>query len=184
MSETTKPGGANPTDSAVDPIRVVGRGDKFQEVVRDWLTSDQNALVVHSDQELPASSTVGEVARNSEITLAEVAAQLYEERRLRDLCFREVDIFGEPAWDILLDVAFAEAKGEMLSVSKVCIGSCVPVSTAMRWINILQSRNLVYKVGDTGDPLETYVRLTEQGHENTKRYLASVRTLRHGPPSF
>ncbi|WP_126665572.1 hypothetical protein [Croceibacterium ferulae] len=183
VSEATEPSGAKPADGTVDPIRVVARGDKFQEVVRDWLTSDRNALVVGPDQEPQNEVSKGTAAPTQDITLAEVAAQLYEERRLRDVCFREVDIFGEPAWDILLDVAFAEARGEKLSVSKVCIGSCVPVSTANRWINILQSRNLVYKVGDTGDPLETFVRLTEQGHENTKRYLASVRTLRHGRPA-
>lgn len=184
MSEVTKPNGAKPTDGSGDPIRVVARGDKFQEVVRDWLASDRNALVLDPDQEPRQKVSEGKVTHNPDITLAEVAAQLYEERRLRDVCFSEVDIFGEPAWDILLDVAFAEAMGENLSVSKVCIGSCVPVSTAMRWINILQSRNLVYKVGDTGDPLETFVRLTEQGHENTKRYLASVRTLRHHRPAM
>lgn len=177
MNNTRKRVDDRPKDGAIEPKRVV-KGDFFQEVVCDWLASDKNALVPSTQTETASQLLDTAAAQSQEITLAEVAAQLYQERRLRDACFKEVDIFGEPAWDILLDVAFAEAKGERLSISKVCIGSCVPVSTALRWINILHSRDLVYKVGDTGDPLETFVRLTEQGHEKTKKYLASVRSLR------
>ena len=183
MSDEEKFANDRQNEGPIEPIRVT-KGDFFQEAVCEWLASDKTALVVSTslDETKPLPSSVP-LAPKNDITLAEIAAQLYQERRLRDACFHEVDIFGEPAWDILLDVAFAEAKGERLSISKVCIGSCVPVSTAMRWINILQSRDLVYKVGDTGDPLETFIRLTEQGHEKTKRYLASIRSLRDRLPA-
>lgn len=179
MNNCRKSADDTPADRAIEPIRVV-RGD-FREVVCDWLGSDKNALVPSTRLESTAELFEASLpAQSHDITLAQVASQLYQERRLRDVCFKEVDIFGEPAWDILLDVAFAEAKGERLSISKVCIGSCVPVSTALRWINILHARDLVYKVGDSGDPLETFVRLTEQGRGKTRKYLARVRSLRGG----
>lgn len=178
MSDQRKLANGQAIESTVEPIRVT-KGDFFQEAVCEWLASDKNALVVDTNIEEPMGlPSPVPMASKKDITLAEIAAQLYQERRLRDACFHEVDIFGEPAWDILLDVAFAETKGERLSISKVCIGSCVPVSTALRWINILQARDLVYKVGNTGDPLETFIRLTGQGHEKTKKYLASIRSLR------
>lgn len=40
-----------------------------------------------------------------------LASSCYAERRLRDQIFEDSTLFGEPAWDILLDVASAEAKG-------------------------------------------------------------------------
>lgn len=69
------------------------------------------------------------VAEHSEIV--ELARRFYRSRRLRPRVFSDDALFGEPAWDMLLDLFIAEADGKRLSVTAACIGSAVPTSTAL-----------------------------------------------------
>lgn len=102
----------------------------------------------------------------------------YAERRLRDRLFADDELFGEPAWDILLDVASAESKGERLPVTSVCIGACVPGTTALRWIDILERRGLLHREDDRTDARRSFVRLTTEGARKLERYFIGLAELR------
>lgn len=86
--------------------------------------------------------------------------KMYRERRFRDSVFGDFAIFHDPAWDILLDIAIAEHKGIRLPVSSVCIGACVPATTALRWLSLLEDKGLVYREDDLLDGRRAFVRLT------------------------
>jgi hypothetical protein len=65
-----------------------------------------------------------EVARKStsklepnDAFLVELARQMYHARRERSVLDRWEDLFGEPAWDLLLDLYVATHEGRMGSVS-------------------------------------------------------------------
>ena len=105
-------------------------------------------------------------------------AQIYAERRLRDRVFDVPDLFGEPAWDALLDIAQAELKGERLAVTSACIGSCAPTTTALRWLKLLEERGLVCREADPADARRNFVRLTGEGHIRVERYFKEVTCLR------
>ena len=90
-----------------------------------------------------------------------LAGELYQFRRRRERLFGP--IFGEPAWDILLDLFVMEAKGRRVPVSSACIASGVSHSTALRQIDELVRRNLVMRERDEIDKRRTYLRLTEAG---------------------
>lgn len=111
-----------------------------------------------------------------------LASRCYAERRLRDQIFDDPSLFGEPAWDILLDVASAEAKGERLSVSSVCIGSCSPPTTALRWLGILEDRGLLRREYDVLDGRRSFVRLTRSGAVKLWRYFENLARVRSTVP--
>jgi hypothetical protein len=123
-----------------------------------------------TQQDLARSRSAGNVGR--------IVAQVYAERRLRDKVFADLAIFGEPAWDMLLDIANAEAEGKRLSVTSVCIGACVPATTALRWLKILETKGLIFREGDIGDARRAYVRLTATGYVKLETYCDGVQALR------
>jgi hypothetical protein len=105
-------------------------------------------------------------------------SQSYAERRLRDRVFNDPGIFGEPAWDALLDIARAEAGGERLAVTSACIGSCAPTTTALRHLKILEQRCLIRREGDSSDARRSFLRLTEEGRKRLGVYFLEVRNIR------
>lgn len=44
------------------------------------------------------------------------------------------DLFADPVWDMLLDLAVARVEHRRVSVTSLCIASGVPTTTALRWI--------------------------------------------------
>ncbi|VWX54862.1 winged helix DNA-binding protein [Novosphingobium sp. 9U] len=90
-----------------------------------------------------------------------LAELLYAARRHRDRLFGP--IFGEPAWDILLDLFVMEAKGMRVPVSSACIASGASHSTALRQIDELARHGLVERNRDEHDKRRTYIRLSDRG---------------------
>jgi len=99
-----------------------------------------------------------------------LALDIYENRRRRVKLFG-ADLFGEPAWDILLDLFVAFGTGKQISVSSACIGAAVPSTTALRWLSVLETRNLIVRENDDSDARRSHVRLSEVGRELMERYL-------------
>lgn len=93
-------------------------------------------------------------------TLAEMARGAYRERRLRSQFFTGTDLFGEPAWDLLLDLFINANEGKRVPVTSACIGAAVPTTTALRWLSILESRGLVEREADSSDARRIFVRLS------------------------
>lgn len=103
-----------------------------------------------------------------------LAAVIYALRRKRDAVADVSGLFGEPAWDILLDVFIAASRGQETQVSSVCIDAGVPSTTILRWIARLEREGLIYRQADTADARRRYVRLTPQGHALMERVLHAI----------
>ena len=54
----------------------------------------------------------------------------------------DADLFGEPAWDILLDLYEAHCLNHQRATSAVGTVAHVPQTTALRWIVALENRGL------------------------------------------
>lgn len=103
----------------------------------------------------------------------ELARQAYDDRRRRNKIFRADALFGEPAWDILLDLFIAAKERRRVSVTSACIGSAVPSTTALRWIAILEKQGLLMREADPGDARRVYVKLSARGYAAMLEYFSS-----------
>lgn len=86
-----------------------------------------------------------------------------------DLFDRE--LFGEPGWDILLDLFINEHRGARVAVSDACIAARSPSTTALRWIAVLEEKRYVLRVPDPEDGRRQYLCLTREAHDAMKAWL-------------
>ncbi len=92
--------------------------------------------------------------------LAKSVASMRRERNK----FFTADLFGEPAWDILLDLFIASADERPISVTSACLASGVPLTTALRCLDNLVRQGLVVRSPDMQDRRRAIVSLTPKGH--------------------
>lgn len=111
------------------------------------------------------------------VSFLAIARARYEARRKRVAVFDRQELFGEPAWDILLDLYIAHAEGKPVSVSSACIGSASPPTTGLRWLGVLQDAGLVEREHDLRDQRRVLVRLSEDGIERMEDYFRSALSL-------
>lgn len=105
-----------------------------------------------------------------------LARKAYALRRKRAAIFGNPDLFGEPAWDILLDLFIAQGEGKPVSVSSACIGSAAPATTGLRWLGVLADEGLVVRENDPEDHRRVLVRLTPAGRAAMERFFDAVET--------
>lgn len=152
--------------------------DRLFDLLHDWyddtsLARDDKALVKADQAKAVQTSKAQEIAARSnigEMSFRDLARSVYQARRLRDKIFSCAEIFGEPAWDMLLDIATAESENSRLSVTAVCIGSCVAPTTALRYVKSLEEADLIHREEDLSDGRRQYIRLTPKGDRLLRRY--------------
>lgn len=83
--------------------------------------------------------------------------------RTRRARYFDADLFADPAWDMLLELYACELGQRRLTVSNLCLAACVPATTALRWLSILERRGLAARQNDPLDRRRIYVRLTPSG---------------------
>jgi hypothetical protein len=83
-------------------------------------------------------------------------------------------LFGEPAWDILLDLLRAELAYERISVSSACIAAAVPPTTGLRWLKALEQHGLVLRQCDLHDARRTFVVLSPDTSKALRHYFLEV----------
>lgn len=165
--QIVRPGGA-PSDV------VIGDGPKpeddaaaFRTKVLGMIGDIQNLLEVGWR---PAPRVIEEADIRRSSSMRSYAQSLYKFRQSRAKYF-DGDLFGEAAWDMLLDLFIAADANASVSITSACIASGVPPTTALRWIAILTERGLIERVDDPVDRRRAFVRLTKQGWDAMTRCL-------------
>lgn len=97
-------------------------------------------------------------------------------RKLRDKYFLP-ELFSDPAWDILLDLAIAKAEGRRISVSSLCIAARVPTTTALRRIKAMLDEGLICQQPDLDDKRRTYVAISDSTYDKMVAYVAESMRL-------
>lgn len=98
------------------------------------------------------------------------AKLMYAARRDRDIFF-DPELFGEPAWDILLDLYIAGVEGRQISVSSSAMGARAALTTGLRWIAALVERGLAVRTHNVLDQRVTYVALSDSGRVAIEAFL-------------
>jgi hypothetical protein len=153
-------------------IRLIGVANELLAMARELEIGSEQHLV---DRAKPADPPplAGQAGQDHPVWV-ELARQAYEDRRRRNKIFESDELFGEPAWDILLDLFIAAKERRQVSVTSACIGSAVPSTTALRWITILERQGLLMREADPGDARRIYVKLSPQGYSAMLRYFSAA----------
>lgn len=107
-------------------------------------------------------------------TLGQLAREILDSRRRRAVVFRSSDLFGEPAWDILLGLYVAAEEQQKLSATSVCEVSGAPMTTTLRWIERLENEGWVHRTPDPLDRRRFWVLLTERASNTIRSYLEGI----------
>jgi DNA-binding MarR family transcriptional regulator len=86
--------------------------------------------------------------------------RIIRQRQLRARFF-DGELFSDPVWDILLDLAAARVEHKRVSITSACIASGVPPTTALRWIKVMVDNGLIRREDDIIDRRRSYVELTD-----------------------
>ena len=84
------------------------------------------------------------------------------------------DLFSDPAWDMLLDLALARLTGKRVSVSSLCLAAGVPATTALRRLDDLCAADMTTRLPDATDGRRKFVELTDDGARRMLLYLESL----------
>lgn len=101
--------------------------------------------------------------------------QMIANRQARSRFF-DPDLFGDPAWDMLLDLTAAHGEGARVSVTSLCIAAGVPATTALRWLTQMVESGIFVRVPDPADRRRAFIGLSEKAIAAMSGYFASLRT--------
>jgi DNA-binding MarR family transcriptional regulator len=123
----------------------------------------------------PETETYGQSKAHPKLIIDRVSLPraLVNERRERAK-FLSGDIFGEPSWDILLDLYIADSEGRDISVSSACIAANVPDSTAQRCLHHLVEDGLVRRTNDPYDQRRVFVTLADETKTQMHAYFQTI----------
>lgn len=103
----------------------------------------------------------------------DVVRSVIRARRLRSRYFEEA-LFGDPAWDMLLDLLQAELAQHRVPVSSLCIAAAVPATTALRWIKSMTDTGLFVRRADPHDGRRVFVELSPGASAAMRAYFAEL----------
>jgi hypothetical protein len=100
------------------------------------------------------------------------ALEILALRKRREIVFGN-DLFGEPAWDLMLDLFIQHVERQKTSSTSAAIAARVPPTTALRYLTILVRKGLVVRHTSDHDLRLQYVELSENGYRNMLALLSS-----------
>jgi DNA-binding MarR family transcriptional regulator len=116
--------------------------------------------------------TANDVASAAAQSSLSRAKEHYKARRQRDKIFGDLQLFGEPVWDMLIDLFIATEEGRTVSITSLCMASGVPSTTALRWIGILEDHAIVQRRSDPTDARRFFLSLDDVFHEKFRVFFA------------
>jgi DNA-binding MarR family transcriptional regulator len=105
--------------------------------------------------------------------LRRYADQIRHSRDLRHKSF-DRNLFGEPAWDILLTLYVIDADQRRLSTRDLSKHANLALTTALRWLDYLEEQDLITRKTNTFDRRVVYVEISGKGRAAMDHYLAEM----------
>lgn len=103
-------------------------------------------------------------------TLIAKARMVLDCRRQREHFFNR-NMFGEPAWDILLMLYVAEPSSGRLTMSRLAEWVGAPPTTVARWVKFLEEERLVERKPHPTDRRTVFISLLQKGRAALDSYL-------------
>ncbi|MGY6552723.1 MAG: MarR family transcriptional regulator [Erythrobacter sp.] len=113
-------------------------------------------------------------ASQAELPDPKLIRQIIANRQRRTRFFA-AELFADPAWDMLLDLAAAHGEGQRVSVTSLCIAANVPTTTALRWLTQMVESGVFCRVADPIDKRRAFIELSDNAITAMARYFASIK---------
>ncbi|MBU6266062.1 MAG: response regulator [Sphingomonadales bacterium] len=95
-------------------------------------------------------------------------------QRERRLDYLDPAVLSDPVWDILLDLTSARLNRQQVTITSVCAAAHIPLTTGMRYIQVLVDNGLVRRWKDPQDQRRNLLELEEAGMEAMVAYLSDI----------
>ena len=168
MSNSERPG-LNDADST----KTVTLTEKdLKDVVRLFRLFADPALVGSEAGRFLSTNEPGNRSEDRQVLIAK-ARMVLSSRLVRERYFHR-DLFGEPAWEILLALYVIEDSGARFTISKLAECISAPLSTVVRWVKTLEEQSLVSRVNHPTDRRIIFIRLLDKGRKALNDYLVAI----------
>jgi len=147
--------------------------DRRRQKIDDGKVTQQLAKIIAT---LEAAALAPPSVRATGEEISTTLRTIIASRGLRNRFFPN-EMFADPAWDILLDLARADADSQQVSVSSACIAASVPMSTALRWVRLMTEAGLLNRWTDPKDRRRDLIALTDKTASSMRDYLAAVHMM-------
>ncbi|MBX7526162.1 MarR family winged helix-turn-helix transcriptional regulator [Qipengyuania vesicularis] len=137
-----------------------GGAFRLEAPTQQWRGSDEGYVVKRGEAapRLPSGAAIRDMIRQRQ-TRAE---------------FFDAQLFSDPAWDILLDLAASRAERRQVCVTSLCIAAAVPATTALRWISQMVEANLLVRIPDPHDRRRAHIALADATADLMARYFQAI----------
>jgi hypothetical protein len=82
------------------------------------------------------------------------------------------DLFGDPGFDMLIDLFIAREEQTQLSITSIVTAGLTPATTGLRWLAKLEKHALVDRSPDPFDARRSYIGLSESGYSMMTEWLS------------
>ncbi len=138
-----------------------GGAFRFESPAQAWRAQGEDQRSAREEEQRPR------------LPEAAVLRRIIKARQARMRHF-DADLFADPAWDILLDLAAARAERQQVSVTSLCIAAGVPATTALRWIGQMVDADLLVRVSDPHDRRRAHIALSDNTADALARYFSEI----------
>jgi hypothetical protein len=136
------------------------------------VTAESHSGCVHQPQAANEESSPRAVSNNDLRRLGPQAQLIrkIQKARSRRKDFLSSTLFGEPAWDMLLELFASAVEQKRVTIGDLCAASKVPQTTALRWMDVLLRQGLVTRRPDPLDSRRVHVEMTPSAYSAMRDY--------------
>lgn len=149
------------------------------DVTRDRLSVSSHLRMLADLIETGAQAEIPEIVRKPYVSPQLVAhgaippAALQALRARRNEAFG-ADLFGEPGWDMMLELFLAKQQERRLSMKSLTIASNAPQTTAGRYLTQLIDQGFAACTEDPGDGRRKLIGITREGYRKMDELFAKA----------
>jgi len=141
------------------------------EVIADWTEVSSTINLLHDQiHRLVQRKATGEMPTDH----LQLVRQIRKLRIARAKLIGHPELFGEAAWDMLLELYALALEQRKTSVSGICLAAGVPATTALRWLEKLHGSGFVVRQSDDLDARGIWVRLSDYGLGRMNDYFGAM----------
>jgi DNA-binding MarR family transcriptional regulator len=89
-------------------------------------------------------------------------------------CYLPGELFSDPAWGMLLELLHAEIQKRQVSLRRLCKASAASTPSAIRWLKVLEDRELVTRQADPLNSGNEILELSPKGSTALRFYFRDI----------